>query len=114
MTKGRPDRAKLGELEELVLLAVLRRADEAYGLAIKDELETRGGRHVSRGALYLTLDRLQAKGLLSARRGEPRPERGGRARRYVAVTSDGLEALRRARRARSRLSDGLEPLLEER
>lgn len=103
----------LGEFEELVLLAVLRLGDGAYGLAIKDEIETRGERRVSRGALYLTLDRLERKGHLQSRLGKPRPERGGRARRYATVTGAGLQALRRAHRARAHLADGLEALLEE-
>lgn len=108
----RPTTATLGEFEELVLLAILRLGDAAYGLAIKDEIETRGGRAVSRGALYLTLDRLQAKRYLVSRLGEARPERGGRARRYVRVTEAGLGALRRAHRTRIRLAEGLDPLLE--
>ncbi len=97
----------LGEFEQLVLLAVLRLGDEAYAVPIRQAIEDAAARSVSRGALYTTLDRLEAKGLLSSRMGEPTVERGGRARRYHLVTPAGLRALRAARDAVSRLSAGL-------
>ncbi len=73
----------LGELEQMVLLAVLRLAeDDAYGSRVRDELQTKADRGVARGALYVTLDRLVEKGMLDTRVGDPTPGRGGRPRRY--------------------------------
>jgi PadR family transcriptional regulator len=103
----------LGELEQMVLLAVLRLDDGAYGSTVLDEIEGRTGRELSRGGLYVTLDRLVEKGLLDARMGEPSPERGGRPPRLVTVTGDGLAELRKSRRAFASLSQGLEAVLEE-
>jgi DNA-binding PadR family transcriptional regulator len=98
-----------GEFEQMVLLAVVRLGDDAYGWAVAEELESVAGRPTSSGALYTTLARLEHKGLLRAEEeGEGSPERGGRPRRYLTVTPDGLEALRRARSAMDRLWDGVE------
>jgi DNA-binding PadR family transcriptional regulator len=104
----------LGELEQLVLLAVLQCGDLAYTVPIRDVLVDRGSRRVSRGALYTSLDRLEAKGFVRSRVGEPQAVRGGRARRYYAVTTLGIAALRSARAAVTHLSQGLESLLERR
>jgi PadR family transcriptional regulator, regulatory protein PadR len=101
----------LGEFEQLVLLAVLRLGDEAYAVPVRQAIEVAAGRSVSRGALYTTLERLEAKGLLSSRMGEPTTDRGGRARRYHSVTPAGLRALRAVRDAVGRLSSGLESML---
>jgi PadR family transcriptional regulator, regulatory protein PadR len=98
----------LGEFEQLVLLAVLRLGDEAYAVTIRRAIEEAAARHVSRGALYTTLERLEAKGLLSSRMGEPTADRGGRARRYHKVSAAGMRALRAAQDAVSRLSAGLD------
>jgi PadR family transcriptional regulator PadR len=98
----------LGEFEQLVLLAVLRLGDGAYAVPIRHTIEEAAARPVSRGALYTTLERLEAKGLLSSRMGEPTAERGGRARRYHSVTPAGIRALRAAREAVSRLAAGLD------
>ncbi|MGH6692974.1 MAG: PadR family transcriptional regulator [Gammaproteobacteria bacterium] len=98
----------LGELEELVLLAVLRLGAEAYGAAILREMDEQAGRDVPRGSVYVALDRLEAKGFLTSRAGEPTPQRGGRARRMVAVTGAGLAALRRTHDVRERLRQGLD------
>jgi DNA-binding PadR family transcriptional regulator len=98
----------LGEFEQLVLLAVLRLGDEAYAVSIRQAIEEAAARTVSRGALYTTLERLEAKGFLKSRIGEPTADRGGRARRYQQVTPTGLRALRAAREAVSRLSEGLD------
>ena len=100
--------AYLGEFEQLVLLAVLRLGDEAYAVTIRRAIEEAAARTVSRGALYTTLERLEAKGLLASRMGEPRPDRGGRARRYHKVTAAGVRALRAAHEAVSRLSAGID------
>lgn len=103
--------ASLGEFEEVVLLAVLRLEDEAYAIPVREEIRCRARRRVARGALYTALERLEDKGLLSSRMGEPRPERGGRARRYFKVTARGLAALRASRGARLEMWEGLEALL---
>lgn len=100
----------LGEFEQMLLLAALRLGDEAYGAALSQELEERVGRRVSRGAVYVTLDRLEAKGLLTTRMSAPRAERGGRPRRLIAVTPAGITALREAREALETLWDGVEAL----
>ena len=101
----------LGEFEHLVLLAVLRVGEDAYAVPVRAEIESRAGRAVCRGALYTTLDRLEQKGLLRSRLGDPLPERGGRARRYYTVSPRGLAGLRAARESIDGLSAGvtLEP-----
>jgi PadR family transcriptional regulator PadR len=104
----------LGEFEQLVLLAVLQLGDDAYAVPIRHAIEEAASRSVSRGALYTTLERLEAKGLLGSRMGDPTPDRGGRARRYHSVTPVGLRALRAAREAVNRLSTGLESTLRTR
>lgn len=102
----------LGEFEYAVLLAVLHVRDEAYAVPVRELIEERTGRPVARGALYTALERLEAKGCLRSRMGEPTPERGGRARRYFTVTPAGLRALKATHAALSRLSKGLEAILE--
>ena len=93
----------LGEFEQMVLLAILRLGEDAYGWTVGEELEKVAGRSVSSGALYTTLDRLERKGLLDSRTGPGQPERGGRPRRYLTVTAKGVEAVRHAREAMDRL-----------
>ena len=102
----------LGEFEQIVMLAVLQVGDDAYAIPIRDEIETKTGRPVARGALYTALDRLEAKRCLSSRMSDPIAERGGRARRYYKVTPAGLSALRVSRQRLLRLWSGLESLLE--
>lgn len=102
----------LGEFEQMVLLTILRLGEEAYGLAIRNELEQVAGRRPSSGALYTTLDRLEKKGLLSAISGESTSERGGRARRYVALTTEGQQALAQSRSTLLALWDGIEEALD--
>src|SRR3954447_6974003 len=97
----------LGELEQIVLLAVLRLGDQAYAVPILEQIERQTGRQVARGALYTALDRLEAKGCLRSRVGEPPPERGGRARRYFTVTPSAVRALKESRLALMRLWRGL-------
>jgi DNA-binding PadR family transcriptional regulator len=101
----------LGELEQLILLVVLRLGDEAYGNPIGEGLATAAGRRVARGALYTALERLEAKGCLRSTLGDPLPSRGGRARRYFTVTPTGLGALRRSRKVLVNLWAGLESKL---
>jgi DNA-binding PadR family transcriptional regulator len=102
----------LGEFEQLVLLAVLHLRDEAYGVAIVDAIEERARRSVSRSALYVTFDRLEAKGFLTSELNPGSESRGGRMRRYVRVTPEGIAALRESREALLGMWDGLEPVLE--
>jgi len=103
--------AGLGEFEQLVLLAVLQLEANARAIDLRDEIETKAERSVSRGALYATLDRLEGKGFLTWSVEDSTPERGGIPRRVYVVTAAGLEALRTQHRAIARLSEGLEGAL---
>lgn len=98
----------LGEFEQMILLAVLQCGDNAYGVTVQDELTRRAGRRVASGAIYMTLDRLETKGLLASRLTEPTAERGGRAKRCYTVTKPALTTLQHSRRALISLWDGLE------
>lgn len=102
----------LGDFEQLVMLAVLRLDDEAYGTSIREELKVRAERDVSPGAIFTTLERLESRGLVSSRYGEPTAERGGRSKRFYKLTADGRRALARALRTVRRMVHGLEPKLE--
>ena len=90
-------RTDLGDMEHLVLLAVLRLGGEAYGIPILDEVTARSGREVSKATVYVALKRLEQKGLVTSRLGESTPERGGRAKRYFKLRPAGLRALRDSR-----------------
>jgi DNA-binding PadR family transcriptional regulator len=96
----------LGGFELLVLLALIRLGDEAYGVPISDAIEQSSGREVSVGSVYITLGRLAAKGLVSSRLGEPTPQRGGRAKTYFRVTAKGLREAQQARRTLMTLWNG--------
>lgn len=98
----------LGEFEQLVLLAVLRLEDDAYGAAIRRELLERAGRDASPGAVFTTLERLEARGLVRSRFGEPTPERGGRRKRYYQLRAEGTRALSRSYAAMTRMARGVE------
>jgi DNA-binding PadR family transcriptional regulator len=87
----------LGEFELLVMLTVIRLGDSAYGVPIAREIEQRTGREASFSAVYATLERLQAKRLLSSELGDSTPERGGRAKRYFRATAAGLREVRRTK-----------------
>jgi DNA-binding PadR family transcriptional regulator len=100
----------LGEFEQLILLAILRLGDQAYGVTIRTEISERAGRTVAPGALYTALDRLEDKGLVKSRIGDPTPQRGGRAKRFFTVTASGVKALTRAQHAFQRLLEGLDVL----
>ena len=102
----------LGEFEYAVMLAVLRLADEAYAVPIRQLIETRTGRAIARGALYTALERLEAKGCLKSTMKPAGTPRGGRARRYFALTPSGVAALRTTHVALQRMSSGLEAVLE--
>ena len=103
--------APLGEFEVIVLMAVMHLADDAYGSAVRDEIERRTDRDVARGAVYITLERLQEKGLLASKLGDSAPGRGGRPKRLFRVTAPGLKAVRHAVATLTRMHKGLEPLL---
>ena len=102
-------RESLGEFEQLVLLAIVQLSGDVYGVPIVEEIERRTGRTVSSAAVYVTLRRLEQKGLLSSRMGEPTAERGGKARRCVKVTAAGLKSLRESRQAIDHMWKGLHP-----
>ncbi len=97
----------LGEFEQLVLLAVLRLGENAYGASIVLEIESCTNRRPSAGALYTTLDRLERKGFITSRLGDPTPKRGGRAKRLVSVTKRGRSAVTNAQRSYQMLLQGL-------
>ncbi len=103
----------LGELEQMVLLAILQLRDRAFGTNVLDELNIRVQRKVSRGALYVTLDRLEEKGMLTSKLGDPTPRRGGRPKRYLRVTAAGVAALRKSRTAWLSLWEGLDSVFEQ-
>jgi PadR family transcriptional regulator PadR len=101
------DQAALGEFEQIVLLAILRLDERAYGVTIREEIAAKTGRDPSPGALYTTLTRLEEKGFLQSRLGEPTRDRGGRAKRFVKLTAAGVEAIARALRAYQNLLHGV-------
>jgi len=100
----------LGTFELAVMLALIRLCDNAYGITISREIEEIGGREVTLGSIYATLDRLETKGLVSSEIGEPTPERGGRAKKYFRVTARGLREVRGTQRVLERLWHGLRQL----
>lgn len=104
-------RNALGELEHLVMLAVLRLDDDAYGAAIIEEIEAHTARELSHAATYIALQRLERKGLLAAEEEGPEPGRGGRARRYFTVTDDGLARLRESASALFGMWQGVDSAL---
>jgi DNA-binding PadR family transcriptional regulator len=104
-------REALGEFEQLVLLAIVHLGDDVYGVPIADEIERRTGRTVSAAAVYVTLRRLEQKGLLSSSMSAPTPERGGKARRCVRVTRSGRDSLRVSRQTLDSMWKGLDPRL---
>jgi len=108
-----PAPAHLGEFEQLLLLAILRLGDEAFGADIARELEQRAGRMVTRGHLYTSFDRLEEKGLLRWKLAEGTAIRDGLPRRLYAVTPTGLAALRSSREVLKRMWRGLDDLLKE-
>jgi PadR family transcriptional regulator, regulatory protein PadR len=100
----------LGSLEQIVLLAVMRLGEDAYGITVRKEIENATGRDLSIGAVYATLVRLESKGFVKSSAGEPTAERGGRAKRYFRVTADGKDALRNAHEIIRKLRAGLKGL----
>jgi PadR family transcriptional regulator PadR len=94
---------RLGRFEELVLLALVRLRENAYGVTIRREIADRTGRDVSFGAVYTTLDRLERKGYVLSRMGDPTPERGGRAKKYFRLEAPGIRALNESRETVARM-----------
>ncbi len=97
----------LGEFEYLLLTAAARLGEDAYGVPIRQEIEAASGRRCSIGAIYTTLDRLEAKGLLKTHMGEPTSKRGGRPKRMVRVTAKGVEAATHFYNSVSRVTRGV-------
>jgi DNA-binding PadR family transcriptional regulator len=102
----------LGELEQLVILGVLHAGRDAYGVPVHDEIERRVGRELTLGTIYKTLSRLEDKGLVTSRIGEPTPERGGRRTRCYIVTPAGRRELQISLKALRRMAAGLDVGLE--
>jgi PadR family transcriptional regulator len=103
-----PGRDYLGEFEHIIILALLRLEDRAYGVTVRQEIEFRIRREVSIGAVYATLDRLETKGYVKSRHGDPTPERGGRSKRFFRVTAKGMAAVNRTQRALQSMVEGLD------
>jgi PadR family transcriptional regulator PadR len=98
----------LGEFEHIIVLALLRLEDRAYGVTVRQEIEFRIKREVSIGAVYATLDRLERKGYVKSHHGDPTPERGGRSKRFFRVTAKGIAAVNRTQGALQRMTEGLD------
>jgi PadR family transcriptional regulator PadR len=97
------ERGYLGEFELMLLLAVIRLGEEAYGVPISRELEKYRGKDVAVGSVYAALERLEAKGLITSMLGDPTPERGGKAKRFFRITKEGLRQVHETRRVLTRL-----------
>lgn len=97
----------MGEFEQLVLLALLRLGNDAYGMEVREEIERRTGRQISYGAVYTTLDRLEKKGFVDHHMGEATAERGGRAKKFFRVLAAGREALRGTQKALGVMWEGV-------
>src|SRR5262249_13601609 len=102
---------RLGTLEQLLLLALLRLGEEAPGVPIRDEIEARTGRVLSPGAVYTALDRLERRGLVRSRVGAPTPERGGKRKRHSRLTGRGATTLARVHTSLVQMARGLAPKL---
>ena len=105
-------RTYLGEFEQLLLLALWHLKENAYGVRIRESIETRTGRLVSPGAMYTALDRLERRRLVSSRLGDPTPQRGGKRKRYYRLEPAGAALLRESHNALRRMASGLNPELE--
>ena len=101
----------LGSLEQIVLIALVRLGANAYGMTVRREIEQRTGRDLSIGAVYATLERLEAKGFVSSSLGEPTAERGGRAKRIFRIEGEGQRALRSTQEAMRKMTAGLKSRL---
>ena len=107
-----PASPPLREFELVVLLAVLGLGDEAYPLSIRDAIEERTARNVSRPAVFITLERLERKGFVRSRYGDPTPVRGGRPKRFFRATPSGVAAAKEALHVMKSMTAGLDEVLE--
>ena len=103
----------LGEFEQVVMLALLRLGADAYGASVCSEIAQRGARDVSVSAVHTTLDRLEQKGLVRSRVGDPTPQRGGKRKRHFEIAPLGMKALQASYRSIRNMAEGLEDLLGE-
>ena len=104
-------RTYLGEFEQFLLFALVHLSEEeAYGNRIRGEIEARTGRTVSPGAIYTALDRLERRGLVASRLGDPTPARGGKRKRHYRLEAAGVQLLQRSQDALARMAHGVEPL----
>jgi PadR family transcriptional regulator, regulatory protein PadR len=110
---SRPTPPILGEFEQVVMLALVRLGPDAYGAVVCQEIESRGNRGVSVSAAHTTLERLEQKGLVKSRIGDPTPQRGGKRKRHYEVTALGMKSLQASYRSLRNMADGIEHLLGE-
>ena len=105
----------LGEFEQLILMALVRLRENAYGVSMRKEIEERTGRSISAGAIYTALDRLESRGFVSSRLGDPTPtpQRRGRPRKFYQLEPPGAEALHRSYSALSQMAKGIGPKLAD-
>jgi PadR family transcriptional regulator, regulatory protein PadR len=113
MGERRVTRDALGEVEHLILLAIVRLGDSAYGVSVRQEIEHVTGREVAMGALYTSLDRLARKGFIKSTLSDPIPERGGKSRRYYRLRPAGVAALRQSRERLLKMWTGVSPDLRK-
>ncbi len=100
--------ASLGELEQLVLLAIARLGDDAYGVTVRREITARTRRDLSFGSVYTTLTRLEAKGFVASHLGDPTPERGGRRKKHYVISAAGRRTLQRSLHAIRTMARGID------
>ena len=103
----------LGEFEQIVMFALVRLGSDAYGATVCAEIEKRSGRGVSVSAVHTTLERLEQKGLVKSRIGDPTPQRGGKRKRHYDIAALGMKALQASYRSIRNMADGIEHLLGE-
>jgi len=102
----------IGEFEQLVLLALVQLGTDAYGLSVQREIAARTGREATFGTVYTTLARLEEKGLVESRLGEPTAERGGRRKKHYQINADGRRAIRQSLKAIRQMARGLDGAME--
>ncbi|KPJ91353.1 MAG: hypothetical protein AMS18_08855 [Gemmatimonas sp. SG8_17] len=104
---------RLGEFEQLLLFALVRLGDNAYGVTIRREIESRAGRSVSSGAIHTAMERLESRGYVTSAVGEPTPRRGGKRKKFYRIQRAGAEALSRSYDALHEMAKGLRPKLAD-
>lgn len=103
----------IGEFEQLILLALVRLGEDAYGVSMRKEIEQRTGRVISAGAIYTALERLENRGFVSSRLGDPTPQRRGRPKKYYHLEPAGADALSRSYTAFTEMTKGIRPKLAD-